>query len=580
MDASSWRKGRVGQLLGPNLFFIAVVLVLLWLILFPIGQMILNSFRTGHPAVPGPFTLQNYIVGYSNPLTYEMIGNTFVFAGTGTIITVALAVLFAWLTERTDMPFRNMAWTLLLIPLAMPGLLFSIAWVLLLSPKIGLVNLGLRDLLSWFGVEMTSGPINIYSMGGMIFLDGLRGVTTVFLIIVGAFRMMDPALEEAARTSGANTRETFTRVTLPILLPAILAAFLYSFMSSMESFEAPLVVGMPAGIYVYSTMIYFSTRLTPSYGLGAAFGVSYFLIALVLVYFYQKVIIYHSERFATITGKGYRPRVISTGKWRYPALGLFFLYFLFAVILPLAVLIWLSILPIYHTPSWEMLQHLTLDHYRTLWAEEGILQSTWNTVIITVATATVTVVLSFFISWIIVRTKIRGRFLLDGLTFLSHSVPGIVISLAFIFLYLQPPFRYLGIYGTIWIIILAMITQYVAFASRTTNSAIMQVHQELEEAGRISGASQILVLVRITLPLILPAIAGAWIWVAAHAVRAFSIPLMLSSRDNWTVSVLLWHYWDELQDFPAAAALGVVLISAVTLMTFAGRRLIVRSFSQ
>lgn len=574
------RSRRIRQVLGPNLFFVFVVLILLWLILFPIGQMILNSFRTGHPAVPGPFTLQNYIVGYTNPLTYEMILNTFIFAGTGTLITVTIAVLFAWLTERTDMPFRDLAWTLLLIPLAMPGLLFSMAWVLLVSPEIGIMNMGLRALLGWFGVEITRGPINIYSLGGMIFLDGLRGVTTVFLIIVGAFRMMDPALEEAARTAGARTHEMLLKVTLPVLLPAILAAFLYSFMSSMESFEAPLVVGMPAGIYVYSTMIYFSTRLVPSYGLGAAFAASYFLIAMILVYFYQRVVIYRSERFATITGKGYRPHVIPLGKWRYPALGIFCLYFFLAVVLPLAVLIWVSLLPTYRAPTWEMLKQLTLSHYGTLWADEGILQATWNTLIVTVTTATATVFLAFFVSWIVVRTRVRGRFLLDGLAFLSHAVPGIVVALAFIFLYLQPPFRYLGIYGTVWIVSLAMITQYIAFATRTTNAAITQVHRELEEAGQISGANRLVVLLRITLPLILPALGAAWIWVAAHAVRAFSIPLMLASRDSWTLSVVLWHYWDEVQIFPAAAALGVVLIFAISLLTFAGRRLIAQTFSQ
>lgn len=211
----------------------------------------------------------------------------------------------------------------------------------------------------------------------------------------------------------------------------------------MESFEAPLVVGMPAKIYVYSTMIYFSTRVVLSYGLAGAFGVSYFLLALILVYIYQRVIIYRSERFATITGKGYRPHVISLGKWRYPALGLFLLYFIFAVVLPLAVLVWLSLLPNYRGESWALFQHFTLKHYQNLFAEEGILKATWNTLVITVTTATFTVLLAFFVSWIIVRMKVRGRFLLDGLTFLSHAIPGILVALAFIFLYLQPPFKYL-----------------------------------------------------------------------------------------------------------------------------------------
>ncbi len=231
--------------------------------------MIVSSFRTGHPVAPGPFTFKNYLVAYFNPLTYRMIFNTVLFAGAGTAITVSIAVLFAWLIERTDMPLRNLCWSLLLVPMAMPGLLFSIAYVFLLSPRSGIVNVFLRALFGEIGIEVSEGPINIYSLGGMIFLDGIRGVTTVFLLVVGAFRMMDPALEEASWAAGARNWTTLRRVTLPVLWPALLAAIIYEFSSSMESFEAPLVVGLPGGVYVYSTMIYISTREPlPNYGLG------------------------------------------------------------------------------------------------------------------------------------------------------------------------------------------------------------------------------------------------------------------------------------------------------------------------
>ncbi len=574
-DRFTW----VRQRLGPNLFFAGVVVVMLWLILLPMGQLFLNSFRIGHPAVPSPFTLKNYVVGFTSPLTYQMIWNTLFFAGTGTMITVSIAVLFAWLTERTDMPGRNMAWSLLLIPLAMPGFLFSIAWIFLLDSRVGLMNIWLRSLLSVFGIDLETGPLNIYSMTGMIYLDGLRGVTTVFLLVVGAFRAMDPNLEEAARISGARAWITFRRITLPTLLPAILAAFLYSFISSMESFEAPLLVGLPAGIYVYSTMIYFSTRLMPSYGLAAAFAVSYCLIALVLVVIYQRVTLRGIERFATITGKGYRPRVARLGRMRWPALGLFIGYFTLAVILPLFILIWAALSPAYNQPSWEGVSQLTLVHFRNVFSEPGIWAATRNTVVVTLVTATLTVLLSFFVSWIVVRTRIRGRLLLDSLTFLAHAIPGIVIALAFIFVYLQPPFRYLHLYGTVWIISLALVTQYVAFTTRTTNAAIVQIHKELEEAARISGVGRIMTLLRITLPLILPAFAAAWIWVAAHAIRSFSVPVMLASEGNWTLSVMLWRIWDEQNALTEAAALGVIFIISVSVLTFLGRRLIIRAFS-
>ncbi|MDP6559220.1 MAG: iron ABC transporter permease [Candidatus Binatia bacterium] len=497
---SSWLRQR----LGPNLFFDGIVLVLLWLVLIPLGQLLLNSFRTGHPAVPSPLTLKNYVVAAGSPLTYEMIWNTFVFAGAGTLLTVSIAILFAWLTERTDMPGRNLAWSLLLIPMAMPGFLFSIAWIFLLGSRIGLVTMWLRSFLSLMGIDLETGPLNIYSMAGMIYLDGLRGVTTVFLLIVGAFRAMDPNLEEAGRIADARGWTTFRRITLPTLLPAILAAFLYSFISSMESFEAPWLVGLPARIYVYSTMIYFSTRLMPSYGLAATFAVSYCLIAIVLVVAYQRIVLKQAERFATVTGKGYRPRVARLGRLRWPAFGLFVGYFFLAVILPLFILLWAALSPSYQQPSWEGLSKLTLVHFRHVFMEPDIWQSTLNTIVITITTATLTVLLSFFVSWIVVRTNLRGRFVLDGLTFLAHAIPGIIIALAFIFVYLQSPFRSMGLYGTVWIISLALITQYVTFTTRTTNAAITQVHKELEEVSRVSGVGRITTLTRVTLPLIPP----------------------------------------------------------------------------
>jgi len=564
---------------ATTLFFVGIVLILLWLIVIPLGQMILNSFRAGHPAAPGPFTLKNYLVAYTSPLTYRMIFNTLIFAACGTAITTIIAVLFAWLLERTDMPLQNLCWSLLLIPLAMPGLLFSMAYVFLFLPKSGLLNVFFRDALSHFGMELSEGPINIYSLGGMIFLDGLRGVTTVFLMIVGAFRIMDPAMEEASFASGANHWTTLRRVTLPVLRPALLAAVLYEFASSMESFEAPLVLGLPGRIYVYSTMIYISTRdAIPNYGLGAAFAASYFLLSLGLVYLYQRATIRQSERFATVTGKGYRPQRIKLGRWRYPALALFIVYFLFAVVLPLGVLVWTSLLPSYQPPSRAALARLHWGNYQMIFTDPAILRATWNTLIMTFGAATATVALAFAVSWLVVRARIRGSMALDGLTFASHAIPGVVIALSFIFLYLQPPFRSLGLYGTVWILVLALVTQYVSFASRTTNAAVMQIHKELEEAGEVSGASRLRILWQITLPLVRPAFIAAWIWVAAHAVRAFSVPLMLAGRANRPLAVMLWHLWDEEQNLPAASALGVLLILALTLLTFSGRAIITRGF--
>ena len=574
------RSGTLWSQIKSNLVLICATGFLLLLILVPLVRLIVNSFQLGHPAMPEGWTLQNYLSAYSLPAFYRALGTTIVLSVVGTVITLSIAILFAWLIERTDMPLRNLAWTLILIPMAVPGVLFALGWALLLSPKTGAINLALRALLEPIGIQVSQGPLNIYSLSGLIFLDGLRGVTTIFLMVVGAFRMMDPSLEEAARVSKASAASSFFQVTLPVLLPAVLTAAMYEFVSSMESFEAPLAVGLPAGIFVLSTLIYFTVRLQApvDYGLGAVFGVTYMIMLLFLLWGYRRAV-RHSERYTTVTGKGYRPRVISLGRWRYVALTLFVVYFFLTVLAPFTILLWTSLLPSYRPPSWAALSLLSLNNFSEVFSRPHFFGVVWNTLILMTLAATATMLLAFFVSWIVVRTKIRGRALLDGLMFLPHSIPGIVIALAMIMAYLTAPLSYLRIYGTLWIVAMGLIVSYIAFGTRLMNSSIGQIHQELEEAAYVCGATSMRTLLAITLPLLLPAFAAGWIWVSVHALRAFSIPLMLSSKKNEVFSVLMWQYWSD-GDVSLAATLGVLLMMALVPLTLVMRRFIVRVSGQ
>jgi len=574
------KSGNLWSQIKNNFILILVTAFLLLVILVPLVRLILSSFQLGHPAMPEGWTLQNYVAAYSLPKFYSALGTTVVLSALGTVITMTIAVLFAWLIERTDMPLRNLAWILILIPMAIPGVLFALGWALLLSPKTGTVNLLLRGALEPLGIHLTQGPLNIYSLGGLVFLDGLRGVTTIFLMVVGAFRMMDPSLEEAARVSKASSHGTFFQITLPVLMPAVLTAGMYEFVSSMESFEAPLAVGLPAGIFVLSTLIYFTVRLQApvDYGLGSVFGVTYMIILLFLLWGYRRAV-RSAERFTTVTGKGYRPRVISLGRWRYAALGMFIVYFLLTVLAPFLILLWSSLLPSYRPPSWEAVSLLSMGNYLEVISRPHIASVVGNTLMLMILAATVTMLLAFFVSWIVVRTKIRGRAVLDGLLFLPHSIPGIVIALAMIMAYLTAPLNYLGIYGTIWIMAMGLIVSYIAFGTRLMNSSIGQIHQELEEAAYVCRATPTRTLLVITLPLLFPAFAAGWIWVSVHALRAFSIPLMLSSKRNEVFSVLMWQYWSD-GDIPLASALGVLLIIALIPLTLLLRRFIVRLSGQ
>jgi iron(III) transport system permease protein len=560
-----------------NLFFILIVGLLLWIVLIPLGQLILSSLREGYPGDPGPWTLSKYAAVYATHLTYKMLLNTFVLAIGDTVITLSLALLFAWLIERTDMPYKDLAWALILIPMAMPGLLFAMSWVLLLSPNTGIINVWLRAALDFIGIHLERGPLNIFSMGGMIFLEGIRGLTSLFLILVAAFRMMDPALEEAARVSGVNGWRIARHVTLPVLMPAILVAAIYSFMSSLDSFEVPAIVGLPARIFVLSTLIFFTARQAApiDYGLSAAYASLFLIITVVLVYIYHRVI-RRTEDFATVTGKGYKPRQIRLGRYRYLAVGAFAAYFVLTIGAPLLVLVWSSLLPRYQIPSWEALSSVGLANYRSLLSDEGALRAVMNTLELMLITATSTMLLALFISWIIVRSKASWRWILDAIAFIPHAIPGIVIGLSLIFLYLQPPFSYLPVYGTVWIITLGLITQYLAYSTRVTNAAIIQIHKELEEAARISGCTRFHTILRVTLPLMMPALVSGWIWVAVHTIRAFSTPLMLASRHNEVIAVRLWDYWDH-GEMTTATSLGVLFVLVLGVLTFTGRKLILRS---
>lgn len=551
--------------------FVVSVILLLLLIGAPLFELLMTSVRLGYPGRLTGWTLEHYRQAILNPVTYSALGNTLIVASIGTAISVALAVLFAWFVERTDMPLRNLAWALLLLPMALPGILFVMAWTQLLSPKSGLINIPLRELLSWFGIVLDEGPLDIYTMTGLIFLDAMRGVTTVFLMVVGAFRLFDPSLEEAATVSGASRFATLRRVTLPALVPAIIAGTMYSFIGSMEQFESALAVGLQAGIFMLSTVIFFTVqmRVPINYGLGAVYAILFMVIMIVLVIIYRKIVS-RAERYVTVTGKGYRPRRISLGGWRYAALGLVGFYSLISVILPTIVLVWASFIPPYAATTYGA-QEFGLQNYRSLISDPQILAIAWRTLVMMFWTATITMLMAFLVSWSIVRSNAKGASFLDGLSFIPYAFPGVTIAIALIFVFLNPPFNSLGIYGTIWILVIGLITQYIAFGTRLMNGAVVQIQKELEEAANVSGAPSLSIMWRITLPLLMPAFIAGWIWVAAHALRAFSVPLVLSSSRNEVVAARIWAIWSDGQ-YNEAAALGVMMLIVLFPLTLLMRR--------
>jgi iron(III) transport system permease protein len=438
-----------------------------------------------------------------------------------------------------------------MIPLIIPGILFTVAWILLGSPKIGLINLALQRLFDTDAVF-----VNVYSLTGMIWVDALHYSPMAFLLMTAAFRSMDPALEESAVMSGASVLQVVTRVTLPLVWPAIFATLLILFVRAIESFEVPALLGLPVGIQVFTSAIYQAVHRYPSQiGLASAYAVTLLAITTLGVYF-QSRLSTQGNRYATMTGKGFRPRLIDLGRWRYLTVAIFLVYFLLIVVLPFAVLLWSSFQKFYSVPSLEALQRLTLEPYRTILGYPSLARSVWNSLLLAVGTATVVMLVTAVICWIVVKTKLRGRWLLDNIASLPMVFPGIVLGLAIMILYLYLP---IGVYGTIWILLIAYVTRFLPYGLRYNTTSMLQIHKELEESAAMSGASWATAFRRIILPLLKPGLVAGWIYIVIVSIRELSSSILLYSPGTEVISILIWELWENGQ-YVELSALGVMFI--------------------
>jgi iron(III) transport system permease protein len=530
----------------------------------PLVLLVLGSFSLAD--LPTEFTfsemsIENYEEVWLDPGTMRIINNTLIYVTGATTIGITLAVVLAWLVERTNMPGKIWIYAGVPMTLAMPSMLQAMAWVLLLSPRIGYLN----NVMAELGI----GPINIYSLGGMIFIEGMRLVPTAFLMLVPLLRSMDPALEEAAAMSGAHPASSLRRVTLRLMLPGLMAVLIYQAMTALEVFEVPGILGLPSGIYVFSTKIYsvlHSVTLTPNYGEANALAIVYLGIAIVATILYSRVI-RHSERFSIITGKGYRPRELDLGRWRYAALGLVILYLTLAVILPFLVFLFTSFLPFLQQPGIEAFKSMTLGNYLQLWNTELVGTVLFNTVILVIAASTLTVLVSFLVSMVVVRSKFWGRRILDQLAFIPHAIPGIVLGLAFLWLFLQADAMGIPLHGGVLAMTIAFTVGYMAYGTRSMNAAILQIHKELEEAAQVSGAVRWRTMWRVFFPLMMPTFIGVWVWVMLHVIRTAGKPLVLyEGQENQVLAILIWNMWDEGY-IEAVAAIGTLLMGFLLIVT-------------
>ena len=539
---------------GVGIFAGGILTLLTIMVGVPLLMVVLMSLRTGFPGEGGPLTLANFVTVYSAPSTYKILLNTLLFAFGTVIVGLAFAVPLVWLLNRTDVPLKNTIYVLMTVGILIPVFLRTIAWILLLSPRIGLVNQWAMQLFN-----LDQPIISLYNIPGMAFVQGVSFVPSAFFMLSAAYRTMDPALEEAAYTSGIGKLQTFLRINVPITWPAIAGVMVYLFMSALAVFEVPAIIGFPARILVLSASIFTATNPPtglPNYGIAGAYGAVMLLAGLILAYFYVRLV-QHGKKYTVITGRGYRPRQIALGKWKWAALAFAFLYLSMEVFIPFLVLVWASVLPHLQLPSADALSQITLANYTTIFDFVDAMPFI-NTAILMVAVPTATMVLSVLASWIVVRTQVRFRGVLDTIAFLPHAIPSILLGVGLAYLGLA--YRdFFPVYGTVIIIAIAHTISWIAYGTRTTNGVMIQVHRELEEAGKVAGASSARVLGRIVLPLIAAGIFNSWIWISMLSYREVTMALALGTRKNLVISTIVWQFWGNGW-VPQVAALGVLLV--------------------
>ena len=529
--------------------------ILGFVVFLPILALLFGSFWSASPvSLEGHFTLQNWIKAYSLriPATLPALFlNSLLFAFLVAVFSVVLGVAMAYLVARTDMPYGHIFETLSISPRAFPVLIAALAWVMLLSPRIGVLNLMAREYLG-FAV------FNIYSFPGMVLLMVLYESPIVFLIALNAFRLMDSSLEEQSIACGNTVLGTLRKITLPTLRPLILSVFMLVFIISLITLEVPIIIGVRAGIFVFTTAIFqiiaTDYQSLIYYNTAAALAMMIIPVSLITLFLYRQSV-KRVERYVTTTGKA-RPQYLHRlGGWRYVALGLLSLYFFVVMVLPAGVIILISLSEFTSSPRLELLGHLTLKHWNQAFNDPLFLRALNNTLILSFSAATISLVLALALGYLLIRTGARLKAMIEGTAMLPLAFPGTILAIGFVWAYIRTP-----LYGTLWILLLYFVGNYLPFALRTLSPFLFQFHKELEEASWVSGAGTVKTIARIVIPFLKGGLFSVWILLFQIYLREFAGPIILFAFGTEVLSTLLYLRAFEEGSLGVGAVLGVLML--------------------
>ncbi len=547
--------GRLG--IPPVVFYALLALLLAVLVLYPFAVLLTSSFFTGQPGRLGSFTLANYAVWLGSWDLLPIMLNSMIFSASRLAIALFFALLFAWAVARTNVPAAGLMGWMIPIPFFIPDLLTGFGWLMLGNPQNGIIN---QLAQQFFGAQ---GPIiNLYGWGGLIFHSSLNTISFMFLMLVGFFKQMDASYEEAATTSGASKLKVMMTITFPMLAPAILSISLLVFIQGLESFENPLLFGNPGGVYVFANEIYrmLSYRHPPEYGAATALSVILIVTTFALLVVQWRKL--GGRRFTVVTGKGYRPtRLRLPGLLRWSIFALFVIYFLLAVVIPIAQIVFNSFFEIFGLYGW---QYVTLKNWTNVINNNRALNGLKNTIIYATLAAFAVVIIGGLVGYIRVRTRHWLGYALELMAWAPWTLPGVVMGLALLWAWALPPQPF-NLYGTALVIIIGFIVKGLPLGAATMQSAVHQISPELEESSRVHGGSWLRTVRHILAPLLRRGALAAFVIVFAIASRDLTIPLLLYRDDIETLTVTLLHYY-ETGDMGTLAATSLIQLALVMML--------------
>jgi iron(III) transport system permease protein len=551
---------------GSGILMLLVLLPCAALVLYPVVFIVAESLNAGEPGVfpPSALSLSHFIELKDD---VSIIVNTLMVAFGATVLAVVIGFTLAWILTRTNVPGALRMERLMELPYYMTPLVGAMAWGILAAPRTGLLN------QLWHRTGLPGDVFNIYSPLGIAWVMALFEGTVAFVMISAAMKSMDPSLEESARVLGAGKLRTALGITLPLVAPGVLSAIVFVFAEMLGAFAAAFVLGIPGRFYVVTTAIWESTQsFPPDYGRAAALGLSLFAAMTITLSIARTIM--RRGAHATITGKAFRPRRINVGAARWLFLLIVFVYLLVAVILPVGALLLTSFQKFATVILPDSI--FTLDNYRTALATGSLGGALVNSLILGISVASISVVVIGVLTWILYRSQLWGRTAVEYVLMFPQSVPRLVFGLGLLWAWINIP---LPIYGTLWLLGIAYFTVFLPLGLRTLAGVVLQVDKSLEECARVCGAGWWYQMQTVSLPLLRPGIAAAWLLIFIASIRELGASVFLMSPQSKVISPAIINAWlssgSELS--AAMAMLLTVTMFAAVILLFAVARTFVRT---